>query len=184
MKEWFVAQAVRNREIAAAVGVTQFGFEAYVPMMPVKRRRGRKLVEESAPRFGLYIFVRFDPDTDDWGVLTRREGHHTGIARLLKNAGGEPQPVPDAVIDAIRAFTAADAAPQTGPMTYRPGQRVICTKAGVRMSAVFVGYCGNRQMIRMWLFGAERVSEVTEAELEPADEGDCGLGSASPPAAA
>lgn len=168
-RQWFVAQAVRNREIAASVAVVAYGFEAYLPVIQRYRRIGHKLIEVSAPRFGVYIFVRFDRDNDPWpNILRIGHGHfERDLRSILCNADGVPSPVPDKAMDAIRAYQPASIK-QEEPIIYKTGQRVTWLKAGIRREAVFVEYCGGtRPMVRTWIFGAERIAEVCEAELEP-----------------
>lgn len=168
-KQWFVCQAVHNREKVAALSVIQHGFEGYMPEIQRLRRVGRYQVETWEPRFGTYIFIRFDRDEDEWPKLLRQRGCKKYFTRILVNAEGRPSPVPDAAIDAIRAYQPPIARPLTEPVVYRPGERVTCIIAGVRREAVFVEYCGKRPFIRTWIFGAERVTEVSSAEIEPLD---------------
>ena len=166
---WFVGQAVRNREIAAAISVVQFGFEAYVPVAQRKRKIGRQLVEVSQPRFGTYIFVRFDREKDPWPEIVRHKpGQRDYFERVLCDVDGIPQAVPDMAMEAIRNYR-PPIEETAVPTVYVPGQRVTCFVAGVRREAVFVEYCGSRPFIRTWIFGAERVTEVSTAELEPLD---------------
>jgi len=168
-KNWFVAQAVRNREIAASMSVVQHGFEAYVPIIQRWKRIGRVPVEVSVPRFGTYIFVRFDREHDEWPVLLRERTQKQYFTRVLCNSDGRPAPVPDQAMQAIRDYVPEPIPQTTTPIIYKPGQRVTCTISGIRREAVFVEYCGKRPFIRTWIFGAERVTEVSSAELEPLD---------------
>lgn len=172
MKQWFVAQAVRNREVAAALSVVRLGFQSYVPVIQRHRKIGRQLVEVSAPRFGTYIFVRFDREIDThWPDLWRKERRIPAqryFERVLCDPDGRPSPVPDLAMDVIRAYQPPKTEEAT-PHIYRPGERVTCYIAGVRREAVFVEYCGQRPFIRTWIFGADRVTEVSLAELEPLD---------------
>lgn len=170
-RQWFVAQSVRNREIAAAVSAVAHGFEAYLPIIQRYRRIGRQLVEMSVPRFGTYLFVRFDRVDDPWPNLCREHGPNRAyFTNVLCNIDGLPSPVPDKAMEAIRAYQPAIIAKPNEPIVYREGQRVTWLKAGVRREAVFVEYFGgNRQKVRTWIFGSERIVEVTEAELEPLD---------------
>jgi hypothetical protein len=72
-------------------------------------------------------------------------------------------------MDAIRAYQPEPIAKHDEKIVFRPGQRVCWIKAGVRREAVFVEYLGSRQFVQTWILGAERLTEVTEAELEPLD---------------
>ncbi len=169
---WHVAQAVRNREIAASLSVAGFKFEAYVPMINKRRKVGHMVVVVPTPRFGTYIFLRFDRELDNWGALCRKEhriARERYFERVLCDADGRPASVPDLVMDAIRAYQPPTPQEPAMPHVYRTGERVSCIIAGVRREAVFVEYCGTRPFIRTWIFGADRVTEVSSAELEPLD---------------
>lgn len=169
MKRWFVAQAVRNREIAASLSVVQYGFEAYLPVIQRQRKVGHQIVDVSAPRFGTYIFVRFDSWEDPWPRLVNEHfKQRKYFERVLCNVDGVPSPVPDRAMDAIRAYQPPMQETHM-PHVYKPGERVTCFIAGVRREAVFVEYCGQRPFIRTWIFGADRVTEVSSAEMEPLD---------------
>lgn len=172
MKRWHVAQAVRNREIAASLSVVAYGLEAYVPVIQRQRKIGRKLLEVSAPRFGTYIFVRFDAWEDPWPRLVSEHiDRRKYFERVLCSAGGMPLPVPDEAMEAIRNYQPPKQE-EAEPYVYTPGERVTCYIAGVRKEAVFLKYQGNRRFVRTWLFGTEHVAEVREAELEPLDLDD------------
>ena len=165
---WHVAQAVRNRELAAALSVTQWGMNAYVPSIKRQCKRGFQIVEEVVPRFGVYVFVQFDRDVDPWGKLVSDHvSRRRYFERVLCNADGVPSAVPARAMDAIRAYV-PPSEEALMPHVYQPGEAVLCFVAGIRMQAVFVGYQGNnRQFVRTWIFGRESIVEVSTAELEP-----------------
>ncbi len=168
MMHWHVAQTVRNREIPASLSVIRLGFEAYVPILHKRRKVGRKFAIVPSPRFGTYIFVRFDRDNSIWGDLCREDaGHRKYFERILCDCTGRPALVPDIAMQAIRAYQPPIPQEIQMPHNYRPGERVICSIAGMRREAVFVEYCGTRPFIKTWIFGAERTTEVSTAELEP-----------------
>ncbi len=170
MLRWHVAQAVRNREVAAALSVTEFGMKAYVPSTKRRCKRGFQIVEEAVPRFGTYVFLQFDREKDQWGKLV---GDHATrrryFERILCGSDGLPSVVPNQAIEAIRAYVPPPSREPLMPYVYSPGERITCFIAGVRREAVFVEYCGSRPFIRTWIFGAERVTEVSTSELEPLD---------------
>lgn len=162
---WHVAQAVSNHWDDAEKAAKSIVRDVYTPMRPVTRKMGRKFVEMEVPRFEPYFFVRFGR-FDDWPTLRH---HRNFISRLLCDADGVPIPVPDEVIEAIRSFT-FERPKIVEPHVYYPGERVTWTMAGTSRDAVFVGYVGNRTMVRTWIFGAERICEVRVSDLEPGED--------------
>ncbi len=166
---WHVAQSERNYEVAAAVAAIGHGFESYLPVLPTMRKIGRKMLPFSAPRFGVYFFIKFDRDQSGWESMLHERGTVCRIKRILCDPGGRPSPVPELAIMAIRDYQPPKVV-SPEQRRYIPGEPVICIIAGTRKEAVFVEYCGgNRPMVRTWIFGAERVTEVTSAEIEPVE---------------
>lgn len=165
-KQWFVADTVRNRQDEAALSVVALDLEAYIPAIERHRRIGHRTMPVDTPRFGTYIFVLFDRDADPWPDLLHQRPFRQYFRRILSTVDGIPVPVPDRAMEAIRAYS-PPAVASLEPVIYQPGQRVTCMVGGLRKEAVFVEYCGNRPMVRTWIFGAERVTEVCTAELEP-----------------
>lgn len=173
---WFVAQAVSNRDIVpASLSVLRYGFEAYVPVIQRQKRIAGRIVDCAAPRFGTYIFVKFDRDLDPWPELCRgSDVRRAYFETVLCNGQGRPSPVPDAAMEAIRAYRPPSEEAEM-PHVYQPGEEVICFVAGLRMQAVFVGYQGNRQFVKTWIFGRESTVEVKAAELEPLNLDNCSV---------
>lgn len=166
---WHVAEAVPNHMDEAVKAAQSIVREAYCPMMPITRKMGRRLQDMDVPRFAPYFFVRFGR-FDDWPALRH---HRNFISRILctnhVDANGftwsSPTPVPDEAIEAIRSYT-FDPPKADLPIVYQPGQKVTWTMSGTSRDAVFVGYVGNRTMVRTWIFGAERICEVRVSDLE------------------
>lgn len=170
MKNWHVVQTERYCEQDASVAVAAHGFEVYVPMLPVSRTQRGKVVNMSVPRFSTYIFANFDRDQPGWQELRHGAPRRAGVVRILTNGAGIPMIVPAAAIDSVRAYRPRDPIAMKPPYRYRPGEPVIWTIAGTRREGVFVEYCGDRPMVRTWIFGCERIAEVSSAELEPVDK--------------
>lgn len=168
MKLWYVAETVRNRQDEAALSVAPLGMEAYVPAIVRVRKRGHHMVEEEEPRFGTYIFLRFDRMADPWPELIHGVSRKKYFQRILSNSDGVPIPVPNRAMEAIMAWKP----PRIGdpiPITYQPGQLIRWTVAGKSQEGVFVGYKGKRQYIRTWIMGAEHICEVRTSDLEPVE---------------
>lgn len=181
MKQWFVAEASRkglsiplrdrgkiDAQISASLYAASLGFETFVPLRPHFRRIGGHLIETQASRYGAYIFVRFDRDSDPWGELSREPPHRTRYFSHLLCDNNIPTPVPERAMEAIRAYEPEPIVPAL-PIVYKTGQPVVVTKAGVRLVGVFVGYQGNRPKVDIWIFGRVTTTDCSNAELEPLD---------------
>jgi len=96
-KRWFVVRTQPNAEFKALSHVARQGFEGYLPRYQKRRRHARKTEIVAAPLFPGYLFVGMDPDTARWRALNST----VGVSELICH-GGQPAPVPDAIIEDIR----------------------------------------------------------------------------------
>jgi hypothetical protein len=167
---WYTLQIERGHGDTAAQFIRELRFEPYIPVLRARRMLRGKLVEAEVPRFGPYIFARFNAGADRWGHLIHANGKRAGIMRVMCSTTGEgdvfPIPVPDSVVDKIRAYEPA-AIKTNEPYRYQAGQACFVTVGGVRLQAVFMAYCGTRPMVRTWIFGRPSVVEVKAADIEP-----------------
>ena len=101
-ERWYVARTLPQRELQAAQQLNNQGFRTFVPRYWKNRRHARKVETISAPLFPRYIFVVVDQTRDRWRSINGT----IGVDRLLMY-GGEPQPVPQGVVE--RLVAAGDA---------------------------------------------------------------------------
>lgn len=115
---------VRTRvqcEQRAARQLTNQGFPVFVPRCWKSRRHARRIETVSRPLFPRYIFTVVDRTRDRWRSINGT----IGVDRLLMN-GGEPQPVPQGLVEAL--IFAADAEGNVNfKFDLREGQRVKVT---------------------------------------------------------
>jgi transcriptional antiterminator RfaH len=102
-ERWYVARTLPQRELHATQQLANQGFRAFVPRYWKNRRHARKVETISAPLFPRYIFTILDLGRDRW----RSVNGTLGVDRLLM-IGGEPQPVPEGVVESLIASMGAD----------------------------------------------------------------------------
>ncbi|WP_416898633.1 MAG: transcription termination/antitermination protein NusG [Minwuia sp.] len=105
---WFLAQVKPNGHHIAERNLSRQGFPSFLPMEEATRRRRGRFVNALRPLFPGYIFIAFDPEHGLW----RKVNSTLGIARLV-SFGKSPAPVPNALVDGLRARCTADG-------TFRP----------------------------------------------------------------
>jgi transcriptional antiterminator NusG len=116
---WYGIRTRSNHERVAATVLTGKGYEPYLPVYRVRRRRGDAVVESEHPLFPGYVFCRFDVKTR-LPILTT-----TGVISVL-GFGKEPVAIPDEEIEAVRAVLRSGLPAE--PCAYlREGQRVRVT---------------------------------------------------------
>lgn len=117
---WYVVHTQPNREARADVNLRRQGFATYLPRYMRRRRHARRQEMVARPLFPRYLFVALDPARDRW-----RSIHSTFGVNHLVLAGEEPLPVPDGVIDEIRARENCDGFVKLGlPAGVGPGSQV------------------------------------------------------------
>ena len=65
------------------------GFEIFLPMQEVTRRKSTRFVNDLRPLFPGYMFVAFDPKSAPW----RKINGTIGVSKLV-SFDGQPKPVP------------------------------------------------------------------------------------------
>ena len=120
-ERWYVARTLPQRELQAAQQLTNQGFRVFVPRYWRNRRHARKVETVSAPLFPRYIFTILDLTRERWRSINGT----LGVERLLMSAG-EPQPVPQGVVESL-----IDAADPGGTMQFhfhlKEGQTIRVT---------------------------------------------------------
>ena len=103
MSRWYCAYTKPGAELWARTNLWERGFEVYLPQYLKRRRHARRTDYVAAPLFPRYLFVAADLDTG----VSRGITYAPGVSNLIA-FGGDPAPVPDAVISELRAHEGDD----------------------------------------------------------------------------
>jgi len=95
---WYVVQTQPNSERKAAFHLQRQGFNVYMPQYPKRWRHARKTEIRPAPLFPRYLFIAMDVAQARWRAIRST----IGVTALVCN-GERPTPVPDGVVEDIRA---------------------------------------------------------------------------------
>jgi len=95
---WYVVHTQPQNERRAELNLQRQGFATYLPRYLRNRRHARKTETVARPLFPRYLFVGLDVARDRWRAI-----HSTfGVCQLVL-AGDEPAPVPEGIVEEIRA---------------------------------------------------------------------------------
>lgn len=119
MLAWYCANTRPQQEHRALIELTKQGFHAYTPIFSP----GKVL-------FPRYIFLEFDKDKDNWGLIRSTRG----CVDVLKN-GFNPIPIRQSIMETIMAYEPSPEPTQTDP-TYSKDQKVRIT------TGILAGYEG------------------------------------------
>lgn len=123
MKRWYVAYTHAGAETVAEGHLTRQGFGAYVPRYLKERRHARRRDVIKAPLFPRYLFVELDVDRERW----RSVNSTYGISYLV-SMGRHPSPVPEGIVEEIRARENDDNVIElSAKAPFEPGETVQIT---------------------------------------------------------
>jgi transcription antitermination factor NusG len=123
---WFALQVAGRKEKNVAEALAQKGYEVFLPLYKVRRRRSDRVVNLELPLFPGYLFCRFSSQKRLPILIT------PGVI-LLIGSGGAPVPVDEAEIAAVRAIVNSGRSVEPWP-ALAVGQRVRvegCSLAGL-----------------------------------------------------
>ena len=113
---WYAIRTRSNHEKITALGLKGKGYEPYVPAYHVQRRRSERVIKSDHPLFPGYVFCCFDVKHRLPILIT------TGVVSIV-GFGGEPAPIPDHEIEAVRAALRSGLPSEPCPYL-REGQRI------------------------------------------------------------
>ena len=122
MHRWYVVSTQPQKEERAHEHLGRQGFDVYLPRWRKRRSHARRIEWISAPLFPRYLFVGFDIDVTRWRAIQST----LGVSHLVCN-GGLPLPMPNGIVENIRARETASGLIQIKP-AFRRGQPVIVSE--------------------------------------------------------
>lgn len=122
MKQWYVVHSQVNAERRALENLERQGYSAWLPLYRKTRRHARRVETVLRPLFPRYLFVEIDTESEPWRSILSTFGVHS-----LIGDSDAPQPVPAAVIEALRARAGADGTFELKPRNLKSGDRVRVT---------------------------------------------------------
>jgi transcriptional antiterminator RfaH len=127
MERWYVVHAQPNAETKAVRHLANQGFRPYLPRYRKSRRHARRIEQVAAPLFPRYLFVRLDLAAERWRAIRST----VGVADLVGH-GETPTPVPDGIIEAIKAREDESGLVVLRPSAdFRKGDRVAITEGAL-----------------------------------------------------
>lgn len=136
---WYLLQCKSAQCARAQENLVNQGFTCFLPMMQAERVRQGRRQFISEPLFPGYLFIYLDSLNDNWSPIRSTRG----VSRLV-GFGGQPLPVAEAVIDALRVRISQ----QPGISILQPGDKVrITSGAFADIEAIFHAYAGDKRVI-------------------------------------
>lgn len=149
---WFVVQTHPNGEDKAVRNLVNQGFDVYLPKYAKERRHARKVEMVLRPLFPRYLFVNFDPNTDQWRPINGT----IGVSRLMTQ-GERPLPLAIGVVEEIKDRENNNGIVTLAPQRFSVGQQLrLCRGALLDHVGAFQEMAdGNRVVLLLNLLGRD-----------------------------
>ena len=96
MKHWYLIQFKPNSYRLAERNLHRQGFETFLPMQKITRRKASRFVSDLKPLFPGYMFVRVNSDLAPWRTINST----IGVSKLV-SFEGKPKPLPLQLISGL-----------------------------------------------------------------------------------
>ncbi|MFP5350896.1 MAG: transcription/translation regulatory transformer protein RfaH [Gammaproteobacteria bacterium] len=164
-KSWYLVYAKPRQEQIARVNLERQKYEVYLPLARQVRRRGGRRLSMVAPLFPRYLFVHLDREIDNWAPIRST----TGVMSLVR-FGQTPAPVPDDLVDYLRAREDPDGLHVVSIDEYKRGARVRVTVGGLTgYEGIFVAPTSRqRVVVLLEILGKQTRAIIEAGSIEPA----------------
>jgi transcriptional antiterminator RfaH len=160
MKNWYLIYTKPQKELVARENLERQGYEIYLPMARLRRRRMGKGVTRIEPLFPRYIFIKLDTKTDNWSPIRST----LGVSNLVK-FGMYPSAVPEVLIELLCERCDEEGIQDIVPGEYKEGEAIRVLEGPMTgLEGVFLAKTStDRVMVLLDIVGKHtRVSMATE----------------------
>lgn len=155
---WYCVRTKQAQERKAAINLASQGFHVFFPLQTVTISHAGHVQRAPRPLFPRYVFVEFDVVLKTHGPIKSTRG----CVGLLCNLDGDPQAIPDKVIEDIRRREELEKL-KSGEIRsgFEAGDKIhILLGAFAGMDAVYVGEEKGVATVIVTLFGRENIVPI------------------------
>ncbi|PMR73450.1 transcription/translation regulatory transformer protein RfaH [Billgrantia endophytica] len=163
LARWYVIQCKGGESFRATEHLGNQGYELFLPVLEVQKKRQGRLVWVNEPLFPHYLFIRLDRVASNWRPIRSTRG----VLRIV-TFGDKPLPVDDALVDLLRE-QGTDREGATANVYFRAGETVEITEGPFKdLQAVFASHRGEeRAIVLLNLLNRQQRLEIPVAQLKP-----------------
>ena len=96
MRQWYLIQFKPNSHRLAMRNLKRQGFETFMPMQEITRRKASRFVSYLRPLFPGYMFVSVEPESKPWSKINST----LGVSRLV-SFNNTPKPLPSKLVSTL-----------------------------------------------------------------------------------
>ncbi len=158
-KLWYAVATKPRLEFTVLENLQRQSFEAFLPLISLRKRRQNKWQQVIEPMFPGYLFIHTDPESENVAPIRSTRG-----AIGLVKFGGVLVPLPDALVGELQKLSDA---PAEGPPVFSAGESVVFAQGPLKgLEAVFTLQKGrDRADVLLKLMGQLRTFEVDLDDL-------------------
>jgi transcriptional antiterminator RfaH len=159
MKQWYALRSKPKKEPWVASLLSRIDIEVYLPQVAVAQHSGKPALLQSF--FPGYLFARLDPLRGELNLVR----YTSGVLEIV-GYGGEPWPVPDDLILALRKRIAGG---QRLVADFQPGEQVLITSGPFKeVEAIFDRHLSSsgRAQVLVWVLQRLCRAEVRVGQLQ------------------
>ncbi|MFQ5561667.1 MAG: transcription termination/antitermination protein NusG [Nitrospinota bacterium] len=121
--KWYAVRTRSRHEKSACSFLTNKSFETFLPLMESWSRRKDRKKKIALPLFPGYFFVYSEMSPELRTTLIQTPG----VVDVLRNANGNPAPIPDDQIETVKKIVSSDTPPRNHPYL-KEGDKVVVTQ--------------------------------------------------------
>ncbi|MFW2437775.1 MAG: transcription/translation regulatory transformer protein RfaH [Arenicellales bacterium] len=165
MKSWYLIYTKPQKELVARENLERQGYEIYLPMARLRRRRMGKGATRIEPLFPRYLFIHLDTKTDNWSPIRST----LGVSNLVK-FGMYPSAVPEALIKLLCDRCDDEGIQNIVPDEYKEGEAIRVMEGPMTgLEGVFLAKTSNdRVMVLLDIVGKHTRVNLETEKLGPA----------------
>ena len=165
MLAWYLVYSKPQQERLALENLERQGYDAYLPLIRNRRRRGGRYVAMIEPMFPRYLFLHLSDETDNWGPIRST----IGVSKLVR-FGDIPARVPDDLIGALKGREDDSGVHDLPPPDFKAGDRIRIVEGPM------AGYEGifraktsqERVVVLLEIVGQSARVQLDAGHIEPA----------------
>ena len=163
MKCWYLIHSKAQQEHLAKENLERQGYDIYLPLGLIRRRRHGRAYTQPGPMFPRYLFIRLAAGSDDWGPIRST----LGVSTLVR-FGQVPARVPDQLVEVLKSKEDTHGIQVLAYNVLKNGQKIRIAEGP------FEGYEGlfeaktgrDRVVILMKILEKQARLEIEQAKIE------------------
>ena len=161
MEAWYLIHSKPRLEAVAREQLQRQGYETYLPLAPVRRRKRGRTFSDVGPMFPRYLFIHLSDKTDDWSPIRST----IGVTNLVRFAQS-PARVPDNLIEALKQREDSKGVQVLANTGFEQGEKVRIAEGPFEgYEAIFQAHTSKDRVILLLQIAEKQISLKLDESL-------------------